>query len=414
MAEWTLTGPEQAASSPSWQLTGPDKEEEKPSFLNNLVSKAADAFQLANEHPGYALGESVGKIVGMKNPESLGHEGEALLNSLGPLGAEFAPLNAVGKLETSLRPPPKASSSAIETPKVPGNKVVPTTEEIKKMSQQAYKEASDAGVLVKPESYNNMVRGAVAKLQQEKINPKLHGDTHAAAQQLIQNIVRSRAPDAMSRLTGVTPKAPTKTFDLQELDTLRQVAGIAERGFDPQKAADRRLAGIVTSHIDDWVRNLTSKDVAAGDPQKAAFAIKQARALWHRMRNAEMLDTVHERALNRVGANYSANQLQTAYRQEFKAIANNPSKFRHFNKAEQQAITSIVRGDKVENVLRYLGKFAPNSPMSLFLSGGTGYMFGGPIGAAALAAGGTAAKFASNKMSQGKIDALNALVRRGY
>lgn len=412
MAEWTLTGPDQQQASP-WTLTGPDKQEQtqQPSF----VDKVAEAFQLANEHPGFAVGQAIGKIVGIKNPESLGREGEALLGSLGPLGAEFAPLSAVGKLETSLRPPPK--SPAMELPKVPNNSVVPTTPELKSMAQQAYKEAHDAGVAVKHTAYNNLVSNIVKDMQQEKINPKLHGDTTAAVSQLISHVVRRKAPDEMARLTGIVPKEPTRTFDLQELDTLRRVAGIAERGFDPQKADDRRLAGKVSDSIDEWLQNLKPSDVSAGDVQKASFAIKQARGLWSRMRKAEELDAIHEKALNKLGANYSNAGLQTAYKQLYRQLLDS-KRSRFFSREEKAAMQMVVRGDKTERVLRYLGKFAPTSPLAFWLGGGSGYAaIGGLPGAAlgaAVAGTGTAARALSNLKTQSNVDKVNALVRRGY
>jgi hypothetical protein len=130
------------------------------------------------------------------------------------------------------------------------------------------------------------------------------------------------------------------------------------------------------------------------------------------MRKAETLDKIHERALNKVGANYSNAGMQTALRQEFKNLANSP-KMSRFTKEEQAVIRRIVRGASGENILRYLGKFAPTSPISAMVSMFVGAP-GGVVGQAALMGAGTVARNASARMGANKVNELNALVRRGY
>jgi hypothetical protein len=84
---------------------------------------------------------------------------------------------------------------------------------------------------------------------------------------------------------------------------------------------------------------------------------------------------------------------------------------RRFNQQEREAIQKIVRGDNVEIVLRWLGKFAPSSPLMAILGGGAAYSVGGPLGAAGLAAGAGAAKYVSSKMTQSNIKKLNEIIR---
>jgi CheY-specific phosphatase CheX len=168
----------------------------------------------------------------------------------------------------------------------------------------------------------------------------------------------------------------------------------------------------MTDRIDDWINKPTARDIAAGDPAKASESIKNARHLWERMRKAETLDKIQERALNKVGANYTSAGMQTALRQEFRNLANSP-KFSRFSKEEQALVRQIVRGASGENLLRYLGKFAPTSPISAMVSMFVGAP-GGVVGQAALMGAGTAARNASARMGASKVNELNALVRRGY
>lgn len=303
---------------------------------------------------------------------------------------------------------PKATTPTV-APKAAVPKMIESAE-IKDLAQQVYKQAEDAGLSIKSDSYKALVSELVPKLKKEGFDPDITPATAAAMRRLIAEIPKQPAPDAMAGLTGVRPRPVTKTFKLEDIDTLRQVVGGARGGVDKKFAQDRRLAGIVSDRIDDWLDNLGPKDVASGDPRSAVFAIKQARGLWKRYRKAELLDEVVESVKDKVGANYTSAGWQTAMRQEMKAIRKNPAKFNKFSPQEQALIKRIVRGISSENALRWAGKFAPSSPLISLL---TGHTLGGPAGLAAMGVG-TAAKHLSAKMGQKKFDELNALVRRGY
>jgi hypothetical protein len=303
---------------------------------------------------------------------------------------------------------PKAATPANPTPKAVPKMI--ESAEIKDMAQQVYKQAEDAGLSIKSDSYSQLVSELVPKLKKEGFDPDLTPSTAAAMRRLLSEIPNQPKPGPMSPVTGVVPKPINKTFKLEDIDTLRQVVGGARSGTDKKFANDRRLAGIVSDRIDDWLDNLGPKDVASGNPREAVFAIKQARGLWKRYRKAELLDEIVENVKDTVGANYTSAGWQTAMRQQMKAIRRNPAKMNKFTPQEQALIKRITRGITTENMLRWAGKFAPSSPLISLL---TGHTLGGPMGLAAMGAG-TAAKYASAKMGQKKFDELNALVRRGY
>ncbi len=339
-------------------------------------------------------------------------------NTIGPSWGTALTLGAMGMRTPGGSVLPTKAPAPMATPKVAPNNQYATTEQLKDMSQGLYKEAKEAGVEYTAPGYARLVAGLRHKMNKEGLRSDLHPDTAHAMDELIKAIPRKPAmvaEPAMSKITGEVarqPKPTKQTLDLSEIDTLRRVAGKAKRGFDPQKADDRRLAKIMTDRIDDWVAQPMARDIAAGDPAKASSAINNGRALWQRMRKAETLDKIHERALNKVGANYSNAGIQTALRQEFKALANSP-KMSRFSKEEQAVIRQIVRGASGENILRYFGKFAPTSPMQAMVSMFVGAP-GGVVGQAALMGAGTVARNASARMGAKKVNELNALVRRGY
>jgi hypothetical protein len=287
-------------------------------------------------------------------------------------------------------------------PKVAPNKQYATTEQLKDMSQGLYKESKEAGVEYTSQGYNRLVAGLEHKLAGEGVRKDLHPDTYHAINEMIKT----------GKSNGAVPGG--RNISLNELDQLRQVASKARRKFgESSNDADKRLSKIVTDRIDDFINKPVASDVAAGDPIAAANAIKNGRALWQRMRKAETLDKIHERALNKVGANYTNAGMQTALKQEFRSLANSP-KFARFSKEEQAFVKRIIgRGVNMENVLRWAGKFAPTSPISAMVSMFVGAP-GGVVGQAALMGAGTAARALSTRIGAKKVNELNALVRRGY
>jgi hypothetical protein len=356
------------------------------------------------------LGAGAFKALGMSDTQAAkgGRFLHAVPNSLGSLGYEFMPLDSIPR---PAKPAPVAKAAKAEPITAADLKT-----QLKDESQAAYAESKAAGVLVKPESFREMVIGASRKLDAEKINKKLHGDTHAGMKQLIENIDWGKPAGPMEKITGVTAKPATRTYDIEELDKFRQVAGIARRGYTAEKADDRRLAELLTDHMDDWMENLSAKDVAAGDAKTAVAARLKARTSWAKMRRAEELEIIHEKALNKLGANYTNAGLQTAYKQLYKELLQS-KRIRHFSKDERRAIEMIVRGTTPEKALRFLGKYAPTSPLSFMLGGGLGYSaVGGIPGAvvgAGVALGGAGAKALSTRMTTKNVDTLIDMVRRG-
>jgi hypothetical protein len=298
-------------------------------------------------------------------------------------------------------------------PVAPKNTMLPKTEDLKSLASSLYKEWEDAGVTIKPQAFNRLAYGLRKLAEDELVGSKLHPGSHSALSTIYSKRVLPPKQDPMSGVTGVVKKSPDRTFPLAEIDNLRRQVKTASKGHKEELADDRRIASIAEDRIDEWLESLGPKDIAAGDYQKAMAALTRSRPMWARYRKAELMDEVRERAMDKVGANYSAAGLQTAIRQELKAIRGNPSKFRRFSKPEQAVIKSLVRGGSFENMLRMLGKFDPigGGAMQAVLSLAAGHMTGtGPV----LNAAGFAANRASTRMTKNKLNKLDALIRRGY
>jgi hypothetical protein len=112
------------------------------------------------------------------------------------------------------------------------------------------------------------------------------------------------------------------------------------------------------------------------------------------------------RAQTTGASTYTQSGYENALRGEFRRLSNNQTRMRQFTQSEQDQITQIARGGNLQNMLRMIGKFSPTSVISAPLSAGTGFVLGGPAGAAVVPAVGLAARSASERMMQQQVDEL--------
>ncbi len=266
---------------------------------------------------------------------------------------------------------------------------VMTADDLKAAANQVYDAADNLGVVVQPTSYQALVQRLYSRLVNEGVDPTLHPGVLSAFKRLeeLQN----------------------QPVSFKTLDIIRRVANSAGKSI--QNRDEGRLAGIMVDEIDKLMNGLRPTDVVQGNGAAAGKLIQEARNLWSRARKSETLENVVERAMDRVGANYTSAGFQTAIRQEVKALLKNGG--RGFSKAEVGMMRDLVRGASVQNILRHIGKLAPRGVVGATLGGGVGYTLGGPAGAAAIWGVGEGAKRASSAMTQRNLNGLIEFVRRG-
>lgn len=303
----------------------------------------------------------------------------------------------VGGTVGALIPPVARGVARVASPlarsTTPAPAAIPTTAELRAFGHAAYDQARAAGLVVSADAYDDFMLNLLPRLEAEGFDEGLH----------------PRAAAALNRLLSSANMQP-RTLD--ELNILRRVIGGAAQSLEPD---ERRIASIIRDDLDDWLANLDPKDIVAGDPDAALAALTEARATWRRLRNAETLDQIQEVALNRVGANYTQAGLETALRQQFRALADrivrDPREAARWTTEEQAAITSIVRGGPLQNALRRLGAFAPRGAISQMFGLAGAAMGNIPMVAASIA--GEGARRASSGIASGRVADLNALVRTG-
>lgn len=260
--------------------------------------------------------------------------------------------------------------------------VAPTRQAVRTESQNAYERATQAGVIVSPNSLQTAVGNITKQVADAGYDPGLHPRVKAVLDRL--------------ELEGQQPRT------LDELERLRRVASGAAASNERD---ERRLGKLIVRQIDDYVGNLGAPDLVAGN-QAGIGELRTARNLWSRNAKADVFEQMVDRAQTTGGSVYTQSGYENALRGEFRRLANNENRMRQFTADEQAEIKQIARGGNVQNILRIVGKFSPTSVIAAPLSAGTGYVVGGPAAAVALPAAGLAARRTSEQMMQRQVDDL--------
>ena len=265
---------------------------------------------------------------------------------------------------------------------------IPTTEELGEQATRAYQRASDAGVIVKPEAVQEFSKRITKKIAQEGYRPRMQPKIAIALDEI--------------DMEGATPST------LDQLDSLRQVVKDPAGDFSNKK--QQRLANMIIRDLDNFIENLQGKDLLAGDADRAVSALKEARQVYARNRKADFLEDIVNKA-DLSSTQYSQSGMENALRVQFRALAKNKTKMAQFSKEEQDQIRKIVKGDTLQNTLRFIGKFAPTGVVSSLPTAGAA--FASPYLAAAVPAVTYPARQAAERMSMANIDALMNMVRMG-
>lgn len=273
--------------------------------------------------------------------------------------------------------------------------------QVRAQSRAAYNAAEVAGVRVERGHLRRAVNDIDIAITNDRYDAGLHPKAFAV----------------MSRLTREASDFDDPNISLEQLEILRRVAGGAAKSLDPDEA---RIGAMIIDGIDDFVNGITPEMVVTGDPLRAVAALRSARTLWSQQSRAATIEDAMERARNQA-PQFSQSGMENALRVQFRQIANNPRRMKQFTKAEQAQIKVIVRGGPIQNIFRFIGKFAPKGMWSagstIGLPAAAGFAVGGPPGAA-LAAGTTStvtlgAHWLATKWGLANVQALNRLILRG-
>ena len=297
----------------------------------------------------------------------------------------------VGRAVLNADPTSKAVSAAgrgiqERLPRTPGNREfiegAPGPDQLRGQAGALYDKAEASGVRFKADYYDKFVDTALAKMVDEGADPILS-----------PNI--SRIADVLEKTKGSTPSIAQLAITRKQFSN---AAGSADR-------AEARLGSIGVDMVDDFVE---------GGASNVGGTLKEARAIWSRLRKSEVIDTAIE------NAQVAQAGVEAGLRNEFRSLwkARGSKKMRGFTDAELDAIKAVSEGNFGANVLRRIGSLGGGLDASrnmLNLMGGVagGAAVGGPVGAALVPVAGHLAARASRAGTKNRAALARAITARG-
>lgn len=268
----------------------------------------------------------------------------------------------------------------------------PSTEQLRQSARQAYDEVDRLGVQIKPEAFNRlademkqtMIEGGLDQLPgPSSLSPKA-----------------ARVNQIASEMSSEMATDPTAALPFRSLDQLRRKTGAA--AGDMNNRLDSSLGTQAIGSIDDFVKNLTANDVAAGDAKALAPAIEKARSLYAKMARSQTVDDAISAAEEYVSGPASG------IRNQFSRILKSDKLSRGFSEAEKAAMRRVVNGSIPERLIHLAG-----GGLGQLFSAGSGYASGGLLGMIGGAAAGVGARKASEGIASKNAETVRALIANG-
>jgi hypothetical protein len=267
----------------------------------------------------------------------------------------------------------------------------PSTDELRRAGQAAYRQIDDAGVQIRPESFNrtkDAIRQALRGQGLDELpGPSSLTPKSARVMQIADEMGNEMATD------------PSAALPFSSLDQLRRHAGTAARS---PEATDAALGAETISQLDDAVRSLGSDDIVAGDLETLQTVLPKARDLWARMSRSQLVDDAIDASQDYLSGGSSG------IRNQFRRILRNDKLSRGFSDAEKAAMRRVVNGSVPEQVLNLLG-----GGVGQLAQIGAGFGVGGVPGA--LAGMGTAAlsRKGSEALTERGAETVRAMIANG-
>lgn len=261
----------------------------------------------------------------------------------------------------------------------------PTTEELRRLGDQAYKAVDDAGVVIAPDAMRSAADDAISRMTQQGMDV---GEG-------------SLTPQSMRVATILDNTASSgQPVPFRELDLLRRKAGVPASNL--ANRGEAAVGSEAITALDDFVNNLTPAQVTQGQAEDLPALINNARDIWAKMRRSQLIDDAMENADTYLGGAASG------VRNQFARILRNPKLSRGFSEAERQMMLRVVNGSIPEQLLNLvsggIGQLAS-------VVGGTAT--GGIAGGLAGAAGAGMARSAAETVAMRNAERVRAIIANG-
>lgn len=289
---------------------------------------------------------------------------QAAERAAGPAVTQTAKLATELAAEAAPAVTPAAPAAAAAPAARGGLHSTPETLALRGAAKEKFKVLDESNVVVSPSSFGPLTKQIFSEASVKGLDETITPMSNAAIKRLQQ--------------------LADEPVTLQTLNTMREVAGAAAGAKLPK---DRMIAELVIDKLDNFVGNLTAKDLAMGTQAEAAAvakALTSARATWSEMSKLEMVARLVQRAEDAV-ANRPSLGIENSLRTEFTALMKNDAAMRKLNPQEQAAVRQITKG-ATKATMRGIGKLAPTGPVSGIFTGGLVTALGAKIGLDPLAA----------------------------
>jgi hypothetical protein len=264
----------------------------------------------------------------------------------------------------------------------------PSTEELARQVTSKYQAAANAGVIVKPQTIQSIAQRLSTEAKSAGFDKDLHPGINAVFRRLGEE--------------GATPKT------LDEIEILRRVVRAPASDFANKD--QQRIAKQLIRKFDESIDQLGPNDITAGNAPEALSALRSARELYSRNKKSDTIEDLVKKA-ELSSTQYSQSGMENALRVQFRTLAKNRTKMSQFNKDEQEQIRKIVKGDSIQNTLRFVGKFAPTGVVSSLPTGIAGAI--NPILAPVVPLVSFPARQTAERMGMQNIDMLTQMIRLG-
>ena len=267
----------------------------------------------------------------------------------------------------------------------------PSIEEIKRVSNEVFKELDESGASIKKSTYRGLVDKIRSRTKKAGIDKGVTPDSFAALKRLESDLGSAKS--------------------LAEINILREVASGAKGAM---KKNDQRIAGIMVDSIDEFLDDLSPSSIQSATVKASEIGpkYKVARELWGRARRSETLIDAMGRAKD------SASGFQNGMVQEFRRIIKSKKESRFFSPRELDYMKKVSRGTTPVNVSKFIGRFGlTEGQTTSFIGASVGAyagasVFGGP-GAVIVPAIGQVSKMLAQRLTKSNAKFADTIVRAG-
>jgi hypothetical protein len=351
----------------------------------NVLAKRAAPRVIQNvlttmgERPFVQAGAGAGASAAPVRAEQMGVEDPRALLATSLVGG-LAGARGAGAVQRGL----EAGSAAVQRGALSAIGRPPTTEALAERAGQSFERATSLGVQYDPAAYQKFTGTLESSLKGYDPRFSKFADVKVAV-------------DALKDLDS-------QPLTIESLHNARQMLGVLRN--DKEKDV-RRLAGILTDKLDEFVTN--DKNAIGANAKEAADALMSGIKDYLMMSKSAEIERLVERA-DLVGG--SAENIES----QFRILARNPARLRKFTPDEQTMIKRIAKGEEGSSLVNMVAKLSPTrSPAVLgaeMLLGGYGVSsndpYAGPaaVTAAGLGLGGRAIQNALARRAAANVAAM--------